>query len=125
VAGAPLDNNICERALKMAIKHRNGSLSYRSKRGAEVGDIDMTLLYTAELAGENPFEYLTALLRHSEDVADHPDAWLPWNYRDTLAQRGEFVPARPVSRRSDSSAATKPRAPPAEVADDVTRPKAA
>ena len=29
VAGAPLDNNICERALKMAILHRKNSLSYK------------------------------------------------------------------------------------------------
>jgi len=32
VPGAPLDNNICERALKMAIRHRNNSLFYRSQR---------------------------------------------------------------------------------------------
>ena len=32
VAGAPLDNNICERALKMAIRHRKNSLFYRTPR---------------------------------------------------------------------------------------------
>jgi len=46
VPGAPLDNNICERALKMAIRHRNNSLFYRSQRGARVGDIYMALIYT-------------------------------------------------------------------------------
>ena len=30
VAGAPLDNNICERALKMAIRHRKNSLFYKT-----------------------------------------------------------------------------------------------
>ncbi|MEK7862341.1 MAG: transposase, partial [Chloroflexota bacterium] len=32
VPGAPVDNNICERILKMAIRHRNNSLFYRSER---------------------------------------------------------------------------------------------
>lgn len=86
VPGAPLDNNICERALKMAIRHRNNSLFYRSQRGARVGDIYMALIYTAELHGENPFEYLVALLVHPADVAADPAAWLPWTFRATLAR---------------------------------------
>jgi hypothetical protein len=84
--GAPLDNNICERALKMAIRHRNNSLFYRSQRGARVGDIYMALIYTAELHGENPFEYLVALFVHAADVAADPAAWLPWTFRATLAR---------------------------------------
>lgn len=86
VAGAPLDNNICERALKMAIRHRNNSLFYRTLRGARVGDIYMALIYTAELHRENPFAYLVALLVHSADVAADPAAWLPWTFRATLAR---------------------------------------
>jgi hypothetical protein len=86
VPGAPLDNNICERALKMAIRHRNNSLFYRTQRGARVGDIYMALIYTAELHGENPFEYLVALLVHSADVVADPAAWLPWTFRSTLAR---------------------------------------
>jgi transposase len=82
--GAPLHNNIAERALKLAIRHRNNSLFYRSERGARVGDIYMTLIHTTELQGENPFHYLTELMRHESAVADEPAAWLPWNYRDTL-----------------------------------------
>ena len=35
VAGAPLDNNICERALKKSIRHRRNSLFYKTARGAE------------------------------------------------------------------------------------------
>lgn len=87
VAGAPLENNICERALKMAIRHRNNSLFYRSERGADVGDLYMTLIHTAQMHGENAFEYLTALLRNASDVADQPAAWLPWNFRATLTAR--------------------------------------
>jgi hypothetical protein len=86
VPGAPLENNICERALKMAIRHRNNSLFYRSQRGARVGDIFMALIYTAELHGENPFEYLVALLAHPAEVAVDPAAWLPWTFRATLAR---------------------------------------
>lgn len=86
VPGAPLDNNICERALKMAIRHRNNSLFYRSQRGARVGDIYMALIYTAELHGENPFEYLVALFVNASAVAADPAAWLPWTFRATLAR---------------------------------------
>jgi transposase len=87
VPGAPIDNNICERGLKMAIRHRNNSLFYKSQRGASVGDLYMALIYTAELHRENAFEYLTALFEHERDVAAHPGDWLPWTYRDTLAAR--------------------------------------
>lgn len=86
VPGAPLDNNIVERALKKAILHRKNALFFRSELGAHVGDLFMTLIYTAELHGESPFDYLTALQRHAEAMADDPAAWLPWRYRDTLAR---------------------------------------
>ncbi|MCA1563940.1 MAG: IS66 family transposase, partial [Acidobacteria bacterium] len=42
VPGAPLDNNVVERALKKAILHRKNSLFYKTERGAKVGDIHMT-----------------------------------------------------------------------------------
>lgn len=87
VPDAPIENNICERALKMAIRHRNNSLFYRSERGANVGDVYMALIYTAELHHENPFDYLAALLVHESDVAAEPAAWLPWTFRATLARR--------------------------------------
>jgi hypothetical protein len=78
--GAPLDNNIAERALKTAIRHRKNSLFYRTLNGAGVGDTYMTLIHTAELSGADALDYLTALLRNPEAVAAHPDRWLPWNY---------------------------------------------
>ena len=86
VAGAPLENNICERALKMAIRHRKNSLFYKTERGAEVGDLFMSLIETAVANGENPLEYLTELLRHSRAVSDQPEDWLPWTFQDTLAR---------------------------------------
>lgn len=85
--GVPIDNNLCERVLKMAIRHRRNSLFYRSERGANVGDMFMSLIHTAELRGENPFEYLTAVLRNHKTAALHPADWLPWTYRATLSRR--------------------------------------
>jgi hypothetical protein len=79
--GAPLDNNVTERALKMAIRHRKNSLFYKSEQGAEVGDIFMSLIHTATLNQVDPFAYLTTLLRNVTDVAKHSAQWLPWNFR--------------------------------------------
>lgn len=85
VPGAPIENNIAERALKMAILHRKNSLSYKTAKGAEVGDLFMSLIHTCRLNNANPFDYLLELARHPREVAGHPEAWLPWNYRATLA----------------------------------------
>jgi transposase len=81
-AGAPLDNNICERALKRAVLHRKNALFYRTLHGAEAGDLFMSLIHTCELAGTNPFDYLTGLQRHARELADNPSAWMPWNYHE-------------------------------------------
>jgi hypothetical protein len=86
-AGAPLDNNVCERALKRAIRHRKNSLFYKTPKGAEVGDTYMSLIHTCELCGVNAFDYLQALQTHVEDVLAHPAQWLPWNYREQLTPR--------------------------------------
>lgn len=83
--GAPLDNNICERVLKMAILHRKNALFYKTERGAWVGDLFMSLIHTCRLSGVNPFEYLTALLKNAPRVRKDPGAWMPWNYQATLA----------------------------------------
>ncbi len=83
--GAPLDNNICERALKRVIINRKNAYFYKTQRGARVGDLFMSLIYTAELSGASPFEYLCALQLHYESVASHPADWMPWNYADALA----------------------------------------
>jgi hypothetical protein len=84
VPGAPLDNNICERALKKAILHRKNALFFKTTNGAHVGDLFMSLIYTCELGGINPFDYLTELERHADALAADPGRWMPWNYRETL-----------------------------------------
>jgi len=86
VAGAPLDNNLVERALKRAILHRKNALFYKTSNGAKVGDLFMSLVHTCDLNGADPFHYLTALQRHADAVASSATSWLPWNYRDTLQQ---------------------------------------
>jgi transposase len=83
-AGAPLDNNVCERALKKAILHRKNALFYKTQNGARVGDLFMSLIYTCQLNQANPFDYLTELQRHADALAVHPELWMPWNYRDAL-----------------------------------------
>jgi transposase len=84
--GAPLDNNIVERALKKAILNRKNALFYKTLNGAGVGDLFMSLIHSCELNGANPFDYLIALLRHVEELKQNPSEWMPWNYRETLAR---------------------------------------
>jgi transposase len=83
--GAPLDNNICERILKRAILHRKNALFYKTLNGAHVGDMFMSLIHTCQFNDENPFEYLTELQRHAADLTAQPENWMPWNYREALA----------------------------------------
>lgn len=78
--GAPLDNNICERAIKKAVLHRKNALFYRNLDGAFVGDVFMSLIHSCELNGVNPFNYLNALQRHALAARARPSAWMPWNY---------------------------------------------
>ncbi len=84
VPGAPLDNNPAERLLKKAVLHRKNSLFYRTLQGAKVGDLYMSLTYTCQLNGINPFDYLTELQINAGDVKANPGDWLPWNYEATL-----------------------------------------
>jgi transposase len=107
VPGAPLDNNIVERALKLAILHRKNALYYRTARGAQVGDLFMSLIQTTRLAGESPFEYLTALQRHAAAVRERPGDWMPWNYRLTL-ERIEASRAGAKGPTAASMASEKP-----------------
>jgi len=99
-AGAPLDNNVAERALKKIILHRKNSYFYRTQNGADVGDLYMSLIYTCELNGVNPFDYLTELERHADELAANPDQWMPWNYRRTLGGilARSASPENPVDR---------------------------
>ena len=80
VPGAPLDNNICERALKKVILHRKNALFYKTEHGAHVGDLFMSLIHTCNLTDVNPFDYLAALQKNASELSQHPERWMPWNY---------------------------------------------
>ena len=86
VAGAPLDNNICERILKKAILHRKASLFYKTETGAHVGDLFMSLIHTCELSNVDPFDYLTQLQLNARQMSENPQNYLPWNYREALPE---------------------------------------
>ena len=78
--------------------HRKNALFYKTQNGADVGDIFMSLPYTAELNGESPFDYLVALQRHHAAVSTAPADWMPWSYREAVArlQKSASQPADPT-----------------------------
>jgi hypothetical protein len=82
VAGAPLDNNIVERALKIPIRGRRTWLFYKTQYGAMIGGVLTSVIYTCALAGINPLTYLTVLQENKNQVVKEPERWLPWNYQD-------------------------------------------
>jgi len=85
VAGAPLDNNIVERALKIPIRERCTWLFYKTEYGAMIGAVLTSVIYTCALSNINPLNYLIALQKNKNQIVKEPEAWLPWNYQDTLA----------------------------------------
>ena len=82
--GAPLDNNVAERALKMILRVRKNSLFYANAHGAYVGDVITSLIETCRLCAANPIDYLSALMENRSAVFAEPGAWLPWNYQDAV-----------------------------------------
>ena len=87
--GAPLDNNICERTLKLAILHRKNALFYKTLNGAAVGDLFMSIIHTCRLYEANAFDYLTELQRNEDQAAADPKSWMPWNYTDRLTHQDD------------------------------------
>ena len=77
VAGAPIDNNIVERALKLAIRVRKNALFYKSRYSAALSGAITSLIYTCTYANVNPATYLTALQKNAEAVTKNPEHWLP------------------------------------------------
>ena len=84
VAGAPLDNNVVERALKLMIRQRTASLFFASVYSATVGSMLASVVATAGAAGVNVLDYLVALQQHRLSVLQNPAAWLPWCYHQPL-----------------------------------------
>ena len=85
VPGAPLDNNMVERALKLFIRQRKNSLLYATEHSASRASILTSLIATCLQAGVNALEYLVALQEHRAEVCAEPAAWLPWSSQARLA----------------------------------------
>jgi transposase len=78
--GAPLDNNLVERALKLFIRQRKNSLVYRSEHSADIASVLTSLIVTCLYAGGNVVDYFVAVQEHRAEVFVDPEAWLPWTY---------------------------------------------
>jgi transposase len=91
IEGAPLDNNCLERALKVVILNRKNAYFYKTKNGAHVGDVFMSLIETCRRAKANPFDYLTRIQENAIDVINNPGKWLPWNYKETIGTIGTIA----------------------------------
>lgn len=83
-AGCPIDNNICERMIKIAIRLRKNSLIHKTCHGAHIAGILMSLIQTCRLASVNPVDYLTACQENKSAIFKDPSAWLPWKYKNNL-----------------------------------------
>ena len=64
----------------MSILHRKNSLFYRTQRGADVGDLFMSLVQTCRANAVNPFDYLLAVVKNAQAAKLAPEEWMPWNY---------------------------------------------
>ena len=82
--GAPICNNLSERMLKSIIRHRKNSLFFKTLLGATVADILTSILFTAKANNLNSIDYLKNLLLYQDLWAKNLEAWLPWNYTDTI-----------------------------------------
>jgi len=85
VVGAPLDNNLVERALKLCIRQRKNSLFYKTQYSAYIASVLTSLIATWLHAGINVLDYLVALQERRAEVFADPSAWLPWTYQASLA----------------------------------------
>lgn len=84
VPGVPLDTNLVEQALIMPVRYLAGSFNYHTEDGAVVGDHLMSLIATARANDVEPVAYLAECLRCHEDLAERPDYYLPWIYRERM-----------------------------------------
>jgi hypothetical protein len=108
VPGVPLDSNLVEQALVIPVRYLAGSFAYKTQSGADVGDRHMSLIATANANGVEPVAYLTQCLRHHQDLAQRPEHYLPWVYRDRLeALDGD--PGGPQAHTLSPSGPSPPR----------------
>jgi hypothetical protein len=82
--GAPIENNVAERALKLALRQRTNSLFYATEHSAYIASILTSVSATCVQAGVNALDYLVAVQEHRQEVFANRRAWLPWNYEAAL-----------------------------------------
>jgi hypothetical protein len=116
IPGVPLDSNLVEQALIIPVRYLAGSFAYKTQNGADVGDRHMSLIATANANGIEPVAYLTECLQNHEDLVQRPDHYLPWVYRDRLAQLDQQGP------QDQAPAPSSPGPPPAHRVQHPLRP---
>ena len=84
IEGAPLENNLVERALKLFIRQRKNSLFFATEHSAYIASVLTSLIATCLHAGVNALDYLVALQEHRAEVFAEPEAWFPWTYQACL-----------------------------------------
>ena len=83
--GAPLDNKLAERVLKLLIRQRKNSLFFQNEHSAYIARVLTSLIATCLYAGVKAVESLVALQEHRGEVLAEPAAWLPWAYASSRA----------------------------------------
>lgn len=59
---------------------------YKNQVGAWIGDLFMSIIHTCSLARINPMDYMIRLQEYKSWMKLDPEKWMPWNYRETVAQ---------------------------------------
>jgi hypothetical protein len=107
VPDVPLDSNLVEQALIIPVRYLGGSFNYHTEDGAVVGDHVMSLIATARANDVEPVAYLTQCLRCHEDLAERPDHYLPWVYRERLKE-GDSPPPGPAQEQPREAPSARP-----------------
>jgi hypothetical protein len=107
VPGVPLDTNVVEQMLIIPVRYLAGSFNYKTQNGADVGDLHMSLIATANANGVEPVAYLTECLENHEDLKQRPEYYLPWVYRARIEAYDEPMQTGPSSAASNRSSSRK------------------
>jgi transposase len=85
-AGAAIDNNITEQALKLLISNRKNSYFYKTEEGAKTAHILISILATCHQNKINAFQYLVWVQQHRREIQVDPTAYLPWHFKQADSQ---------------------------------------
>jgi hypothetical protein len=77
-------HSVVEQTLIIPVRYLAGSFAYKTQNGADVGDRHMSLIATANANGVEPVAYLTECLQNHRDLAERPEHYLPWVYKQRL-----------------------------------------